>query len=569
MNRRKMIALFLVLALTGSALALQQQKVYKEDNGDPRAEGVVAVQQHSVFVELIVEQNDTVRQEHKFAAVVGLVKECKEVRNVFDNAVLWFNDQFLFGTKANNRTNVTSDFGFNPNRSHNLSNPDDPGFVRAQDNQERWGGCFIPNGFIHAIGQDDPYGLEQGVDADAGGTGEPGTVAAGGDGIGFVKNLIRQDNACNGCIFEYSGTFYITDPNGHGWMVDKTLYPVSFEGDLFQSSGECDEGNFLGIQEPTDNHHCDRAEDDGSAPPNADNHCFDGDAECDGSGSHDSHKVAGMTLREPLFSVHVQVDPDTRQGFADEAIWAYDSGDLREGMPRYENADTPNYEPCRTLNDGTQCAIEYNFLIAVDFDSFDDFGIDVEETNTNSNVSSQGENEIIADGKEHGFQGADNGDQAWQGNSHPHNPNDDHYTPADTDGDGVNETCVEASNGIPDVQDTIDLDGDGTEGEADANNDGVRDDAENCLNAMNPRHKHDVVLLDMFFFDQAPWYIEQNPYWDEFGGPPTWDDQCENAAGTPSDTQRAAVTARIPVVCDVTADDGFHTHDGSQTPNPS
>src|SRR5919109_1533559 len=108
MGGRKILALAIALAMTGSALAAAQQRLFRSIDDDDdgftdgiEAQGVVAIQQHSVFVEIVLEVRENVTQIHQFAAVVGLVKKCREARNIFDNAVLWFNDQFLFGNKTN------------------------------------------------------------------------------------------------------------------------------------------------------------------------------------------------------------------------------------------------------------------------------------------------------------------------------------------------------------------------------------------------------------------------------------------------------------------------------------
>lgn len=681
MNSRKLFALFLVLALTGSALAVQQQRLYRtvQDNpsseADPEARGLIAIQQHSVFVEIIVEVRENVTQIHQFAAVVGLVKKCKQVRNVFDNAVLWFNDQFLFGNKSNRTVNVTppNAMGRNPERIINDSeltdpnrnngsgtwdpatngaevdevggapneggNPDRDGFVGIRPrtlpngtvvpaNFERWGGCFIPRGFVHAIGADDP--LSTGKVAEVNG------ITLGLNNIANVKSLLSLDRSCSGCIFEYAGSFYITDPNNHRWVVDKLIYPV-------------DVAQFLGVgEDPTDCHanvdtlalacgleaaerHRDRSEDNGipegdtfddpqaddgdckdagsangteeNCNENFDNHCYEDtnanecwvDDDANDPTDTPGENTTKFTTKEPIFTVHVQVDPwnPDRQGFPDEAIWAYrQDSKLRLGLPYSENiSDGANGEKCHDLAtiDGAnrtagaastkadayefdnmqeeggagtdptlagpkaggydwaefrrgavgttvECAIEYNFLIAVDFEAFDD----LPEVNVSGVIVTQedgeGENELIRDAKEHGDGGADEADKSWQGNSHPHNP---------TECDG------------------LDQDGDG----------------ETCDEEAGPKHKHDVVSLDLFFSPRAAYFVEQNPYWDHAnatdvimttGTPPVVDDQCKTAPFLPpSDYRRKAVEVRIPIVCDVDSVDGFHLHDGSQTPRPS
>ncbi len=856
MNSRKLFAMFLVLALSGSALAIQQQQLYQ--NTGLTAEGLPAIQQHSVFVEIVVEEQDQVEQIHQFAAVVGLVKKCKQVRNVFDNAVLWFNDQFLFGNKSAVEKNVTppSALGENPNRTitqedftdnnrnngtalgagtgdNEGGNPDRDGFVSRDGMRERWGGCFIPNGFVHAIGSDDPYstgnvtqykvnqegqdvnddgeddipgqhceddsvesdnvdcanedsdqtageqetqsGSSDSVKCDNDNTGpakdtENGnanderydtednegddphdacpdggnqdlTVVDGPDSIEVTKQLIDLDNDCGGCIFEYVGTFYITDPNNHRWMIDKFVYPLDLANGFGQFPGlgddptHCDVWSFsCGLDQER---HNDRAEDDGipegefydnnrsegdSNPEtcpkedpadqpdetqgcdgtnpggdcdepngeqcennneNFDNHCNDGpDGECTGDGS-DGQPGASFTTKEPMYTVHLQVDPwnPDRQGFPDEAIWAYRDGDRRLGMPYpgdpAEGADHAMTQPCKdqaTITDEemeydfleregaegqdaaadgdpanppngegreawadfrrgpvgstVECAIEYNFLITVDFEAFDDDptgsaqGVDQNhelETGTSARVNSQdegvedsrtcdgeggdreqgvrgddpdnnndtnrchpgqghGENEIIDDYKEHGDGGLDNEDAAWQGNSHPHRGLDRCH-PEDKDGDGALE-FVYGPDDIADVAQDPPAPGEpGYAAPHGYSDTGISEkDRELCwMEWRDPVHVHDAVALDLFFYSSAPFFVEENPYWNNAddpsaettGTPPIVNEDCtdvEDDTIPADDSQRQAVQERLPIVCDVDAVDGYHLHDGSQTP---
>jgi hypothetical protein len=214
-----------------------------------------------------------------------------------------------------------------------------------------------------------------------------------------------------------------------------------------------------------------------------------------------------------------------------------------------------------------ECAIEYNFLIAVDFEAFDDLaGLKQTEDFTlsvggvplvsisqklASGEEGEGENEIIRNLKQHGDGGANDTDKAWMGNSHPHAPTECSRT-------NVNMTieCGPAPMCPPDAPDA----------------------PPNCTSS-GPQHRHDAVVLDLFFHVRAPFFIMENPYWDHAnetdaltttGTPPRTDDLCLSAPDlAPDDYRRQAVEARIPIVCDVDAVDGFHLHDGTQTiPNP-
>ncbi|MDX1610723.1 MAG: hypothetical protein R3185_00025 [Candidatus Thermoplasmatota archaeon] len=722
MNSRKLFALFLVLALTGSALAVQQQRLYKEESSsdiDPAAEGVIGIQQHSVFVEIIVEQEVDREQIHQFAAVVGLVKKCKKVRNVFDNAVLWFNDQFLFGNKSVDERNVTPPdaMGYEPNQTLNVTDdmldsnydaagaPDRDGFASNQtidsngdgypeEFYQRWGGCYIPDGFVHAIGADDPYTWntverdsatvnEQGtgVDADQNGSDDAsasGSAGTGGqtgattdrsvsasasasnetesfvdedeefstgfsvcDNICLTKQLINLDNDCEGCIFEYVGTFYITDPNDHRWMIDKFVYPLDMAGYLgfgddptnchlgagfacgleadrhrdraeddgipensFYDDGECEDNGRTVDPEPNREDECadgnadDAGTNDGqqsSQEPdshaqgneNFDNHCYDGPdgEECaaDKSDPTDSPNSESLklTTKEPLYTVHIQVDPysPTNMGFPDEAIWQYRDGVNRLGMPYHEGDYDANGNhqaapgslaefchseavvtdpgPYKPEGNTVECAIEYNFLIAVDFEAFDDIGVDegIDNGLGSADVASGGENEIIRNAKDHGTGSADDSDKAWQGNSHPYNPKEcervyaDPSEPTSTDGHNWDEEGLEGNHGTPECQPSTGADS-------------------------GPQHAHDAVALDMFFHAKAPYFVMENPYWDNanetdteqtHGTPPMVTEDCTDTT-TATGYRSAAVQARIPIVCDVDAVDGYHLHDGSQTP---
>ncbi len=559
MNGRKMIALFMVFALTGTTMAAGATYWSHE------AEGVTAVQQHSIFVELILEVEEDVEQIHEFAAVVGLIKECRQQERIFDNAVLWFNDQFLFGDKANEDVNVTppnpnATLGVNPpNRTYNedgsinetLQNEThweeqgwlggDEGFIGANTLHERWGGCFIPNGFAHAIGHNQPFG-QYGISAQADVNGnevanenqsaapdptppDPFGLGTPDSSVDIVKQLILLDNDCNGCIFEYESTFYTTDPNGVEWMVDKLVWPVSLAGDLFTTgSGEdCYDGSGLtGFQDPRSSGvHADECRDwkHSEAQNNESNHrYYDADSsDSPITGDLIEPDQSHVNLVEPLYTVHLQVNPETGMGYADEALWQYEEGHLRDGMPYAIEEENNNYELCRDqLTDAHPCAIEYNFLLAIDFVAFQPSeqgaGAGANE-GVSANGSATGQfGNYQADSKTHPSED----DNAAFGDSHPHNP----VAP----------------------------------------------------NATGP-HAHSTVDLDVFFYERAPYFVESNPYWDENGAPPSVNADCSSTDEDPGDDplaqqQQAAVENRAVMVCDTTADRGYHLHDGSQTPNP-
>jgi hypothetical protein len=517
---RRVVAVLLVLALTGSALAVTQQRLYRGGgDGDLEASGVETVQQHSVFVEIVVEEQDVEQEIHEFGAVVGLIKECKKVRNVLDNAVLWFNDQFLFGEKQIEEKNVTEDaLGFNPQ---------DNDLMQTNGETGRWGGCFTPDGFALAIGADYPFGVgyhdddlpdrEECLDHQVN---DNQTCVPPNDNMDVVKQLIDLDNRCQGCIFEYQSSFFITDPNYPNsfqdvrWLVDKFVYPLSVMGNVFQegednvgNQGECSSGNgTIPISDPRDNYpHHDRCEDD--VPRNNHECSQDDEDDCrplpkSESDGEETDKV-DTTVVEPLYSVHLQVDWTSPEGmgFIDKAPWEYETGASVKGMPISEDEDDPAYTKCKSDPiENHECSIEYNFVLAVDFAAFDD----TEDV--------PGENEVDEDGARHG-EGQRPQPDAHEGNSHPHNPN-------------------QFSAG--------------------------------------PNHKHDTVDLDIFFHEQAPHFVMENKYWDEHGSPPEMTEDCSTAANDVSDERRSAVEDRTPIVCDVDSDSSqFHAHDGTETPRPA
>ncbi len=501
MNSKKAMALALVLAFTGSAMAAGNTYMSHE------ADDVQVVQQHTVFVELVLESDDVdgIDEIHEFGAVVGLVKECvmRGEGQQFDNAVLWFNDQFLFGTKnstGGGDHHVPNDaLGEQPpprEYDQKGQTEGEPGFLDAHELKERWGGCFIPSGFMHGISASAPYGtgsLSQ-TEGDA-----PGDTNLAPSGSEMVKQLIDLDNDCFGCIFEYEATFYITDPNNNRWMVDKLVYPVSLGGDLFASGGgeDCYDGSGISpVPDPRSTGvHADECEDDhankSSTDPGEDNH-----RSHDGTG--DEQTVEPVV--EPIYTVHLQVDPSTGTGFADEAKWAYETGEIRDGAPYPTKGDT-TWDLCKEEHmrkEARPCAIEYNFLLAMDFAAF----------NSTTGTYQQ-------DNVRHG-EGED-----WnthQGDSHPHNPDGE----TNEDGD-----LKESDRG--------------------------------------PEHHHSTVNVDLFFYEESPYFVTQHEYWDENGAPPEVDSECEEAIDA-SEEQQDAVKNRAVMVCDTTSRHGdFHAHDGSQT----
>jgi len=510
----------LALTLTASVLAAQRDNVYRGD--EPDAEGVTAVQQHSVFVEIVTEEqkreNET--QIHQFAAVVGLVKECvnEQRRDQFDNAVLWFNDQFLFGQKSDEVRDV--------NQSGLGQNPPDNNLSTYEGDTGRYPGCTIPDGFAVAIGEDDPYGCgSYSVPQDARNASD--RCAEGtSTNVDLVRQLIELDRRCQGCIFEYQSSFFVTDPNDNRWIVDKLVYPVSVLGNLFQEGednvlrdGDCASGNgTVPFSDPRDNNpHQDTCRSDGS--PRYQHSCEDGDGECQSpeGGAEDpvdrappeepeDRRAANATLVEPIYLTHQQVDPLSRgpQGHLDEALWEYDDDTKSQvrGMPRAQDESHPLYDECKTdkFSASLECSVEYTFLIAIDFEAFDDTD------------RVPGENEVAEDDAEHG-EGAFPQPKARDGNSHPHNPQ--------TFGEG-------------------------------------------------PTHTHDTVNLDLFFTRQAPQFVTENAYWDEYGHPPEFAGDCSGVGedANANASRESAIEARSPIVCDVDGDGPFHAHDGSETVDP-
>ncbi|MGH2669549.1 MAG: hypothetical protein ACRDH5_10650, partial [bacterium] len=179
MNSKQLLGVVAALVISVPAFAAADQYLYH--NTGLTAQGVLAIQQHTVFVEIVeekVRERDVV-QIHQFAAVVALVKVCRQEirRDVFDNAVLWFNDQFLFGDKERNesRKNVTR-FDGSPGadapevnrlgvlqagykifetRDIDIGDNTTESKTWNQHGYGRWVGCFVPRGFLHAIGTDD------------------------------------------------------------------------------------------------------------------------------------------------------------------------------------------------------------------------------------------------------------------------------------------------------------------------------------------------------------------------------------------------------------------------------
>ena len=610
MERRRLVALLVILLVGIPSLAAAD--TYLRAGTGLQARGVAAVQQHTVFVEIVQQETvvEDVVQIHQFAAIVALVKNCVNIRErrLFDDAVLWFNDQFLFGDK--NRQSIVKNSTEVPGESEALggvmNNPAEDEFDRGEDGTNntgdetpswdsdgtlkfmrrfgassgkptgqngnsvggpgpgRWVGCFVPAGFLHAVGADDPYGI----------------AASGTNNIDIVENLIEVDHDpnCAGCVFSYVGSFYVTDPNGFNWLVDKHVYPavvphllgmdcggetnlhVNDRG-AFASGCDAEQHRDTEVQEDAD---CNGV-DDGFPPPttvpaprddgcfapdpgeqDGRNHCFeDSDTEevCDANESdptdtprQDSVKV---TTYEPLYTVHLQVDGFDMQGIRDEAAWAWRSGVVRPGTPRWEG-DAGGF--CPADNVLAECAIEYTAVIVVDFEAFDDLPLGPE---------GQNENTITRRGKTHGVGGADDADESKEGNAHPHNPTDDLSGP----------DCDPAGAG-----------------------NGTADEAE-C--PTRPLHVHDTVTLDLFFrrhnqtrcasgdvtWCGAPYFTVTNGGFRDGPGavvktgrpPRAVDPECLVDDGTHGEGS-APLVARVFIVCDNDADaDELHLHDGSQT----
>lgn len=361
MNSQKLFALTLVFSLVGSAVAAHTANV--TENTLQPAEGVELVQQHSVFVELIMEENEHDDKDviDNFGAVVGLVKQCKmQDRGMFDNAVLWFNDQFLFGTKEEKEER--NPMGINPNRTHD-SVAGEGGFVHENydangDLIERWGGCWIPVGFAHAFQSagNDPDAVREAIEADHVeetqcdivleslkedrdiDTGEEGeTVCETEDGQVIRVGGTDRGSKCGAINDNHS--HYVTDPNGFQWVIDVS---------------DCDD-------------------------------------------------IEGF-----LYTVHLQVDPSTNQGIADRADWAYTDGTLRQGAP-IAGPDDDIWQECKDAGPlgPDKCTLEYSFLLAINLDL---------------HSPTRGEDDPLA--PEHCPEGERFDDRNWalEGESHPHNP---------------------------------------------------------------------------------------------------------------------------------------------------
>lgn len=494
MEARRFAALALVLILTGSALAAQNQRLYTYDGTDLRSDGehtdvfeatdVTGVQQHSIFVELIAEDEEEGLSETPFAAVVGLVKKCKKVRNDFDNAVLWFNDQFLFGSKDTRSANFTPEGALGKNA------PDSDIFP----------GCYIPNGFAIAVpaGETEKEGVNQSI---------PGTD----EDLQFeeVPTYMKLDRRCNGCIFDYEGSFYVTDPNGHSWLVDRLSYNL----DRFDNDNDGEEEENLGRRDKTH------------------------PEETDGR----------------IWVVHLQVNPKTQTGFKDKATWGYRSdGALRQGMPRNESVQDDPATPEDERFDVP--SIEYDFMLTFNFDRVADpaihpqyegeYGVNDDNEVTTPQRKS-GYNET---GKRHGTNNTHDDDEARQGNSHPHNPRDNR-SGADC-GDGSNDRS-DVGEGCEDnpqhIHSTVDVD-------------------------IFYSNKTAHFVHENRYWDEhgAPPVVVHNGTERD---PDQTNDRdgsvCQNNAQTNNASRRQAMQNRTFNVCDIDRDAGeLHRHDGSQTMRP-
>lgn len=369
MRYKQLFALVLVGTLIGSAMAAHE--AHESELGEAMgAPDVQVVQQHAVFVELIAEDVEDDREEDitNLGVVAGLVKECEEPRGgAFDNAVLWFNDQFLFGSKTD--IDEREKMGMNPDRTHDSVDGGD-GFVDKNRNAdgdivERWGGCWVPNGFAHAFQSDgnDPETVRAAIDEDnveISGCEELISLDSADvppdakDQVCEVDEEAGQpmnDSPFRGgtqpgsvCDAEATHSYYVTDPNGFQWVIDVS-------------------------------------------------------EDCDG-------------IEGPLYTAHLQIDPTTNLGIADRADWSYSDGTQRLGVPYMENStDSELWDDCKAGGATfDKCSIEYSFLIAANLDDHDPTrSADDDEAPT------------------HCPEGERFDDQNWalHGESHPHSPEED------------------------------------------------------------------------------------------------------------------------------------------------
>ncbi len=224
---QRLFALVLVFTLIGSSLAAGHVYV----NTGYIAEDHQLVQQHTVFVSLIKEEGEFPPDEEiiELGAVVGLVKECQTTlsKGPFDNAVLWLNDQFLFGNKTHFDERPvemdTEKMGENPDREHE-SVEGDEGFVeKNRDDEdrlmERHAGCWIPRGFMHAV-------------QSSGNNGEAVRAVIDAD-------IDDSNDSSPGSHCQYDVSFYVTDPNGNHWVIDR-MDCASINGYMYTSHLQVD-----------------------------------------------------------------------------------------------------------------------------------------------------------------------------------------------------------------------------------------------------------------------------------------------------------------------------------------
>ncbi len=322
-----------------------------QDMGDRRVHewetDITAVQQHTIFVELVIEEDREggVGQDiTPFGAIVGLIKKCDRVAeetSQFDNAVLWFNDQFLFGDKQSRSGG-----------DENASAPEDA-LGENPIGSQIWPGCWIPNGFAHAT----PSGEMEGA----------------------KTALAQQKRGID--TFEYDTSFYVTDPNGFSWLVDKydyeTMSTLPVDCDEAEDTPFADEPENTSVEEECESaeEECDSVEEKCEETKFEASKAYCEDIEEDGSGLFCRSGETGT-----MWTVHLQVDPQTESGIIDMAPWAKSNGEIRSGMPYNESVQNGS-------------GIEYDFLLAIDVFN----GPDEVHNNTTE-------------------KGAD------EGYSHPHNP---------------------------------------------------------------------------------------------------------------------------------------------------
>jgi hypothetical protein len=432
----KLHVLVLAIALLVPVGAIHAMSNDQQTYESMRATSVQGVQQHTIFLEMIVESEREGDNIEPFAAIVGLVKKCNRVKDQsqFDNAVLWFNDQFLFGQKSSGGdTNETPETAIG-------ENPPDA---------DLYPNCWIPNGFAHVVPSGELEEAEHAIERED-----------AGDGTTF------RGVAVSGTTFQHRGSYYVTDPNGASWVVDKFTYEMS--------------------------RHC-HEPGNGTEDETAETCQTESDSFLQTSGVYGT-----------LYTVHLQVDSQTQQGFRDVATWSYPDGELRSGLPHNESVED---DPATAENERqTEPSIEYDFLVAVDLG---------------------GGGSVVHNDTE--------GGESREGNSHPHRGKDNQTR----NNDG---TCSDGS-------------------------DGVGDEQQGCAPS-TPRHEHDTQDFDVFYNKSAPNFVEENRYWTEDGTPPSVSEDCQTGTSGDAERDEAIEARANNggwIVCDPQVDTPYHKHDGSET----